>query len=236
MNKYIFLLAIFFTALFTSCGSDDEPDVPTTTEKYSCVDTTPIDGDLNSVYLEEFTASQFAEILPCQISTSSNNVTACVGGSETKTYKLALNKWSSAALSIKSDTNKNYAVYHTDYTSYTFTEGSYGSDTSGGSVLYLVKSDGIYYANPYTGVEIRQLLQLDSFTRTYSSRADEPLETYSKTESTSYSKPFTLNKLADDHFYIENADYTFECFNSAKGLLLTQIKPEEKGIGYLYKE
>ena len=236
MNKYILLLAIFCASLLVSCGGDEDNDEPTSKEVYECVITTPLDGTPSDIYFEEFSVAEFAKILPCDIQTSNGETTLCTGGDETTEYTLTLNKWKSASLTWTSELKKSYSVYPIEYTTYTFTAGEYSKDENGYSIVYLVKADGIYRIHPDTHEIIRDLIPLDNFNKVCITRADKPIRTYSESETDSYSKPFSLTKLAEDHFYIENADYTFECYLSAKGLHLTQIKPEEKETGLLYKD
>lgn len=236
--KPIKLLAYLILPLMAfglqSCGDENE-DEPTVKEVFTAWIATPVNGVPGSVIFEETSAAQLATIIPCEISRETKEQTVFSGGTNEIEYELTLYKWKSADLSIVTTVKKDYEVYSADCTTYSFTSGEYSFDVDGATRILLVKEDGIYFLNPYTHEEINQILPLENYKRTYQTLSDKPLRTYQENESSAYNKPFTLVKLAEDHFYIENADYTFEGYITAKGVEFSQIKPEEKEIGLLYR-
>lgn len=237
MNKYILLLAIFCTVLFTSCGSDEgNPDEPTSKETYSASFQEEIDADAISVIMEVASAQELAKFLPCTITESSNEVEFCLGGTQTTTYMLSLSKWESASLVIDTKKVVEYGIFNVKYTTYEFTPGEYSIEDNGHTDLFLVTKTGIDLLNPYNHKVINSLISLENGKKVYDEWPENPIRSFNKEDSNTYSKAFTLTKLADDHFYIENVDYTFECYNTALGLRFTQIKPEEKEIGLLSKK
>lgn len=229
-----YILLPFIAFGLQSCGDENE-DEPTVKEVFTAFDTTPIDGVPGSVEYEQISAAEFAKLIPCDIKKVTQEKTIFKGGSENHEYELTLYKWKNADFSIVTTSIKLYEVYSAELTSYTFTTGEYNLDLEGMPMMITVKNDGIYILNYYTHEEMNLLLPLDNCTRTYQVLADSPLRSYQDEESSTYSKPFSLVKLAEDHFYIENSDYTFEGYITAKGVNLTQIKPEEKEIGLLYR-
>ena len=236
MNKYILLLTIFCTALFSSCGNDNDSDEPTTKETYTASFDEEIDADARSITLEVASAHDLAQFLPCNIAENSSEVEFCLGGTQTTTYTLSLTKWESASLAIDTKKVIEYGIFNVKYTTYEFAPGEYSIENNGHTDLFLVTKTGIDLLNPYNHEVINSLISLDDCKKVYDEWPDNPIRNFNKEETEPYSKQFSLNKLADDHFFIENSDYTFECYNTALGLRFTQIKPEEKEVGLLSKK
>lgn len=236
MKLFKYILSILATVAISACGSDDNnQDEPTIKEEFSAIVTTPTDREPGSVTFEEISAAEIAKWIPCDISKETIERTIYAGGDETTEYFLTLYKWKNADFSMVTTYTKDYEVFSGENTTYTFTPGIYDLEADGYPRSLCVKEDGVYLLNPYTHEETNKLLNLDNCKRAYQVLAETPLRKYSENESSTYSKKFTLVKLAEDHFYIENEDYTFEGYITAKGVNLFEIKPEEKEIGLLYR-
>lgn len=236
MKTLNYIIVSTLVLFLVSCGSDNESDnEPLVTETYSAFFVTPTDGVVEPSYFEEFSASQIVKWIPCEITTDTKEVVFDKGGTESIEYTLTLNKWRDATLAIDTLWIKDFAVHTVDYTIYKFTPGEYTVQADGNNHTFLVKEDYIALINPYTGEEWNTLISLTNCQRIYSNKSETPLRTYQNKSSNSYSKSFSLVKLADDHFYIENDDHTFEGYINAQGVLFNQIKPDEKEIGLLYR-
>lgn len=221
--------------VFVACGDDNNEDDPILKEKFTSIITTPTNGEPGSVIFEDFSASEIAKWIPCDVVKETIERTIYSGGDESTEYSLTLYKWKNADFSMVTTSSKDYEVFSAENTTFTFSPGVYDLEADGYPRSLCVKEDGVYLLNPYTQEEMYKLLNLEDCKRTYQVLADTPLRKYSETESSSYSKKFNLVKLADDHFFIENEDYTFEGYITAKGVNLSEIKPEEKEIGLLYR-
>lgn len=236
MKLLNYLISSTLILLFASCGSDNgDESEPVVTETFSCVVVTPQYNDIPPSIFEEFSAAQVAKWIPCDVTNGSKEETFDKGGSVSYEYTLTLNKWRDANLTVDSLWVKDFAVHSVEYTTYTFTPGIYDVEADGRTIKLAVNQDYIAIVNPYTGEDMNPLLSLNDCQRTYSTISENPVRAYQEKETKTYSKPFALVKLADDHFYIENDDYTFEGYINAQGVMLNQIKPEEEEIGQLYR-
>ena len=228
------ILMLLCVVRLTSCGNDNE-DEPIVKEQFSAFITTPYNGEVGSVIFEETSAEVIAQWIPCEITKDTIEKTIIKGGSETTEYSLTLYKWKDADYSWVTTNTKDYEVFSAVNTTYTFTPGIYDFEVDDYPRSLCVKEDGIYILNPSNHEEVRKLYDLEDCKRTYQVLSETPLRKYSEKESSTYAKKFSLTKLAEDHFYIENEDYTFEGYITAKGVNLFEIKPEEKEIGLLYR-
>lgn len=229
-----FILLSIITFGLQSCGDDNEGE-PIVKEKFSAIITTPSNGEPGNIIFEETSAEVIAQWIPCEITKETIDKTIIKGGSETTEYSLTLYKWKDADYSWVTTNTKDYEVFSAVNTTYTFTPGIYDFEVDNYPRSLCVKEDGVYILNTINHEEVRKLYDLEDCKRTYQVLSEPPLRKYSENESSTYAKKFSLIKLAEDHFYIENEDYTFEGYITAKGVNLFEIKPEEKEIGLLYR-
>ncbi len=234
MKLIRFFLATVFIAALGACTEKEDED-PVVKETFSAIEIAPLSGTPGEISFEQVPASEIAGSIPCEIIKEQKEVTLETGGFESVEYSLTLYKWKNAEFSKVSKTVIDFEVYSADVITYTFTPGEYTFESNGRTYNILVSEQAINIIHPVTHEVLNTLLYLEDYRRTYRELADHPIRKYSDTDTSTYSASFTLIKLAEDHFYIENEDYTFEGYITYQGVELSQIKPVEKEIGLLYR-